>query len=610
MTPETIGRYEIVRELGRGAMGIVYEARDPNIERRVALKIVRTDLISANKEDILRRFKNEAKAAGNLNHPNIVTIYDAGEAEGLLYIAMEFIEGTTLQAMLAQQGRVAPERIVEIMRQVCAGLDFAHARGIVHRDVKPANVMMAAQNLVKITDFGIARVGDGMTMTGQVVGTPNYMSPEQVLGKQLDGRSDLFSVGVMLYEMVTGERPFEGQSITTIMYKIVHEEPIAPRKLDSTIHPGLNAIIERALAKAAETRYQSGLELAAALENYKVLGTGTPGDPDATATYSNLPATATMATAAASTAQVSPATMPAANATVVQPPATATTDAPRKRGFSPMLLGCLGVTALLIVSFTVIAVVSLVRDKATKKNAEGAPSEVVETAKPAAPPGAPQAPGSTPAQAARVIERTPPKAASTTAALKLNSTPPGAQILVDGDETGKATPETVSIPRGEHTIAVKMPGFQEASAKFKVKGGEEFEFSPRLVPLGPGMHVVPRIDIPAVNMRNLEQLKGLSEQQKAEIELWDKWGAQQRAGEPTILVNSRPAGAKISVDGADTGQKTPAVLPEKPGKYRVRLELKGYETVERDIEVNPSRGPAMVNLRLKPVAPATPLPPQ
>src|SRR6185437_3167837 len=195
---------------------------------------------------------------------------------------------------------IATAQTIDIIRQVCAGLDFAHAKGIIHRDVKPGNIMLASNGLAKITDFGIARAGEAMTITGQVVGTPNYMSPEQVLGKQLDGRSDLFSVGVILYEMVTGERPFEGQSITTIMYKIVHETPIPPRKLDSTIHPGLSAVIEKALSKSADDRFPNGEALVRALQDYKTaslsnvntLGQPTgdfPGLVDANATYDARP---------------------------------------------------------------------------------------------------------------------------------------------------------------------------------------------------------------------------------------------------------------------------------------------------------------------------------
>ena len=220
--PQKLGRYEIVREVGHGAMGVVYEATDPNIGRKVALKTIRAGTLGTNPEEVAKRFKNEARAAGGLNHPNIVTIYDADEQNGILYLAMEFLQGTTLDVLLHSLQTLKPDQAVDIVRQVCAGLDYAHSKGVVHRDIKPGNIMVLVTGAVKITDFGIARTANVMTMTGQVLGTPNYMSPEQVVGKTVDGRSDLFSVGVLLYEMVTGERPFDGQSITTIMYKIVH----------------------------------------------------------------------------------------------------------------------------------------------------------------------------------------------------------------------------------------------------------------------------------------------------------------------------------------------------------------------------------------------------
>src|SRR5262249_21361321 len=217
-----------------------------------------------------RRFQNEARAAGLLSHPNIVTIYDAGQQDGNFYIAMELIEGTTLQELMLQRHILPTEEVVHLAREICKGLDYAHAHGIVHRDVKPANIMITARGAVKIMDFGIAKSGGSMTSTGQVLGTPNYMSPEQVRGRPLDGRSDLFSLGVILYEMLTGEKPFVGQNVTTIIYKIVNETQIAPRDLDVTIHPGLSAIVARLLAKSPDERYQSGADLIHDLESYKL----------------------------------------------------------------------------------------------------------------------------------------------------------------------------------------------------------------------------------------------------------------------------------------------------------------------------------------------------
>ncbi|HEX9254927.1 MAG TPA: serine/threonine-protein kinase, partial [Candidatus Angelobacter sp.] len=258
MSLQTVGRYEITGELGRGAMGVVYKALDPTIGRTVALKTMRLDVHGLDAKEMVRRFQNEARAAGVLNHPNIVTIYDAGEQDGIFYIAMEFIEGTTLHEVLAEQRVLATDQVLQLTRQICRGLDYAHSNGIVHRDIKPANIMITGNGTVKIMDFGIAKSGGQVTNTGQVLGTPNYMAPEQVKGRQLDGRSDLFSLGVILYEMLTGEKPFVGQNVTTIIYKIVNENPITPRDLDVTVHPGLSAIVTKALAKAPDDRYQTG----------------------------------------------------------------------------------------------------------------------------------------------------------------------------------------------------------------------------------------------------------------------------------------------------------------------------------------------------------------
>src|SRR5215475_12017376 len=289
MSIQTVGRYEITGELGRGAMGLVYKALDPTIGRTVALKTMRLDVHGLETDDVLRRFKNEARAAGVLNHPNIVTIYDAGEQDGMFYIAMEFIEGTTLHAMLAEKRILSPEEIIQLARQICKGLDYAHSNGIIHRDIKPANIMITGDGTVKIMDFGIAKAGGGMTSTGQVLGTPNYMSPEQVKGKVLDGRSDLFSFGVVLYEMVTGEKPFVGQNVTTIIYKIVNETPITPRDLDVTVHPGMSIVVTKSLSKLPDERYQTGAELIKDLENYKLAGTSRNGSTGALAPVSAHP---------------------------------------------------------------------------------------------------------------------------------------------------------------------------------------------------------------------------------------------------------------------------------------------------------------------------------
>ncbi len=272
--PTKTGRYEVLRELGRGSMGVVYQGYDPVIGRGVAIKTMLTEgLTPEDFRQFSARFQREAQAAGVLNHPNIVSVFDYGEDSGLLYLVMEFLEGKSLEKLVEGQKVLPIETIIPMCEQVCAALDHAHQHGVIHRDIKPANIMILNNGLVKVTDFGVAKlVSMGMTQTGQVLGTPNYMSPEQIKGRQIDGRSDIFSLGVILYDLVTGEMPFAGQNITTVIYKIINENPIPPRELDATIHPGLSYVICKALAKNPEERYQTCLELVYDLKNFKQLG--------------------------------------------------------------------------------------------------------------------------------------------------------------------------------------------------------------------------------------------------------------------------------------------------------------------------------------------------
>jgi serine/threonine-protein kinase len=262
-----IGKYRIERELGRGAMGVVYKAFDPVVERMIAIKTIRLDVEDA--EELVKRLRREAKSVGQLEHPNIVTLYDAGETGGLFYLAMQFIQGETLQDRLTRQRWFALKEVQELFRQICAGLDYAHQRGVIHRDIKPANIMITNDGTVKLTDFGIAKMaGAGTTSAGLIVGTPSYMSPEQALGRPLDGRSDIFSLGCILYELVTGEKAFPGQNVTTVMYKIVHEAPTPLAALQPGVDPAVEALVLKALAKNPDERFQSCSELSTALELY------------------------------------------------------------------------------------------------------------------------------------------------------------------------------------------------------------------------------------------------------------------------------------------------------------------------------------------------------
>src|SRR5215467_2796587 len=291
LTLSKAGRYEISGEIGRGAMGVVYLAKDPVIGRTVAVKTLQLseEGTGLTRAELLARFQTEARAAGSLTHPNIVVVFDAGEEDGRFFITMELVEGKSLQALL-DAGQLFPlSRVLRIMEQACSAVQFAHDRNIVHRDIKPANLMLTPDDTVKVTDFGTAKILQFGTVqqTAHVMGTPSYMSPEQIKGKVVDGRSDIFSLGVVLYEMVTGEKPFPGQNITTVIYKIVNEEPTAPRDIDSSIHPGLNAVIMKSLAKEPAARYQSCRELFDDLRNYRSLGS--LGNPNSTQPADGLP---------------------------------------------------------------------------------------------------------------------------------------------------------------------------------------------------------------------------------------------------------------------------------------------------------------------------------
>jgi serine/threonine protein kinase len=268
---EIAGRYQVIKKLGAGAFGTVYKAKDKILGRMVAIKTIRLEGLAAagaSLDELMDRFKREAQVSAQLKHPNIVTIYDIGEAGGVSYIAMEFIDGVGLDRVIAGDGRLPLERAAMLGAQVADALDFAHKNGVVHRDIKPANIMVEAGDRVKVTDFGIAKVmesGDHLTMTGSLLGTPSYMSPEQAKGAALDGRSDLFAVGCILYEMIAGKKAFRGDSITGLIFKIITEEPPPLREMDPDVPEEMVRIIAKALAKTADARYQAGHELAADL---------------------------------------------------------------------------------------------------------------------------------------------------------------------------------------------------------------------------------------------------------------------------------------------------------------------------------------------------------
>jgi predicted Ser/Thr protein kinase len=661
---EKIGRYEIVGELGKGAMGVVYKATDPNIGRTVAIKTLRFDVHGTESEEMLGRFKNEARAAGVMNHANIITIYDAHEHEGMFYIAMEFIEGHTLQALLKQEKTLMPvEKITSIVRQVCAGLDYAHARGIVHRDIKPANIMITADGTVKIMDFGVAKSGgSGMTSTGAVVGTPNYMSPEQVMGQPLDGRTDLFSLGVVLYEMLTGSRPFAGESVTTIIYKIMHEAPTAPCDLVRSINPGLSALVMKALAKDPEERFASGAELARAMQAYprfqaevaapRVAGVRFGANTESAA--SPLPsATGIGAVQAASTtnkAEAAPVLKPAVKST---PALDSTVSAPRlpDGAPTPAKTGWLS-TITAVVLLIVLAVVAYVRlhqaappvnPPAAEVNATNAPPESASEAADGSTtiPGkhrsaskevaggaaanekpTPAALGelqisSTPFGASVTIDnKTNPDWVTPFAArrlkpgrhtvvftfhdyqpetrqievvagtklplyvqlqvaqgfLALNSDPAGAEIYIDGRDSGQVTPSRITVNAGQHRIALRKEGFKPRITYADVSGGDSFNFAPALTPGGEPGDLQAMTSAPAdPNPSPFRRLRGLF--------------GRNRSDSGVLEVRTRPRGAEIRLGNSPAPAKSPAKFAVTPGSYTLTLSLPGYKPITRSVQI-------------------------
>lgn len=331
LTPTKLGRYEIVDEIGKGAMGIVYLARDPLIGRLVALKTFRIgySIKDQEMEQFRIRFMREAQSAGILTHPHIVTIHDVVEAsdEGLAFIAMEYVRGTNLKLLLQGEQPLTLRAVLDIISQVGDALDYAHANRVVHRDVKPANILITGESRVKITDFGIARLdSSNLTQEGQLLGTPNYMAPEQIQGKEVDSRADLFSLGVVLYEMLTRHKPFQGENLTVVSHRIVYDHFTPPRDYARDLPPGIDRVLGRALEKDPARRYQRAKEM---VEDLRQVVEANTTRVDALNETQSLSSTMVLPPASASPLVPPPAAVPAA-------PAARFMDRLRGRSVTPL----------------------------------------------------------------------------------------------------------------------------------------------------------------------------------------------------------------------------------------------------------------------------------
>ena len=564
---ESIGRYQITKELGRGAMGVVYLAVDPTIGRNVAIKTIRLGEVTDEEEraKLRERLFREARSAGILSHPGIVTIYDMEEHNDVAFIAMEFVDGPTLDQLLSKREALAPERLKSILRQTAAALDYAHAKGIVHRDIKPANIMIASDGAVKITDFGIAKVTTSQqyTQTGTILGTPNYMSPEQVQGLAVTGRADQFSLSVIAFEMLTGDRPFTGEHLTTVVYKIVAEEPPPAQRLNPTLGPQIDAVLRRGLAKKPEGRYNSCIEFINGLD---AACANTQG-------WKNLPRGGNMSLPTVISETPTRTTRFSPGSTTEEVVARRKSRWKWVLPFAAALVVALGLIGLIALQFGTD--LGTTKSAATQTPATQAPptqpastpsptetpaAPAVEDKKPSPMEPAPTAKSpdesaSKPQETAPVEEQKKPAEAEQTPAeqappvapperpkakprpakgpqdVVITSEPPGATAVLDGNPSVSCkTPCILSVLPGHHSVAINQPGYQQERREITI--------------------IDSPVDVPRVTLRSL-------------------------AG--TLYISSDPPGASITLNGQATSKVTPFQFNLPPGTYNVRLEKNGLQ---------------------------------
>ena len=586
---ERIGRYQVIGEVGRGAMGVVYRGQDPAIGRVVAIKTIRlADLTDGNERQRMRdRLFREAQSAGILSHPNIVTIYDIAEENGLAYIFMEFVNGPSLERLLEQGEPVAREKFLTILRQTAYALDYAHGKGIVHRDIKPANIMVHDDGQAKITDFGVAKiVSQQMTQTGAMMGTPSYMSPEQVQGQAVDGRADQFALAVIAYEVFTGEKPFAADYLPTLLYRIVSEQPTAPHRLNPAIGPEVEAVLTRALAKDPRERFPTcaefsnalleavsaspawkpvrcgaspGIETIAAteLDARGVLPTDLTGD-GATVMERAAPvsavATATQ-TGGSTRDQPTPPLAPPVN--LPPPVRQAVLD---DSDSNPLFKNVAKVSAIVVVAGAIYAGVHFYMQS------QGKPAPATTAAPPAAattsPTGAKTGtPATTPTRSATPAPKPPEPVAASQPAPEKATQPKAPAKEEPAVAEGRSEPAATPATHASQVQFVSSP----AGAMITVDGDVTKQCkAPCAIPLPAGRHTM------------LAELSGRRPSRKIfqspkDSEIF----TQLDAAGGILLVTSTPAGGSIFVDGKESGKSTPASVPLPVGRHQIVVLFQG-----------------------------------
>jgi len=584
---QQIGRYKIVNELGRGAMGVVYRALDPAIGRTVAIKTFRLEDLAdkSEREKVHGRLFREAHSAGILSHPGIVTIYDIADDGDVAYIAMEYVNGSTLEKVMTAEQPPEQAQILRILKETADAMDYAHGKGIVHRDIKPANIMINESGAAKITDFGVAKIlSHNLTQADTILGTPNYMSPEQIEAKALDGRSDQFALAVISYEMLTGEKPFLAESLPSLIFKIVREEPVAPQHLNPTLGPGVEDVIRKALSKSSQQRYPTCTEfiadLARALNELPGWRSQARGEMQSMATVvapapapeaipeapPPPPAPAPVAPPPEPKAQPAPpppvakepvkpaAAPPPVEAPAKKPPVVEAPAAePRTRKAELEAAQVQPPSSLPRLIATVVVGVALAGGgyfgwKSFSGSSQPAAPPTSTEAQPTIPSPGPAAPAKAtePVAATPKPQTAPPQppapktirpAAPTEVAVEMTTTPPGATVVFDKDDSKTCTtPCSMPLAPGRHVYSVTLAGHR------------------------PQLKI---IELPrdATQSVNLDKLAG------------------------TVMVSTKPAGATILINGQPHNQKTPAVLSLPAGRYKLELVLEGHPKHEETLEV-------------------------
>ena len=588
-------------------MGVVYHGFDPTIGRDVAVKTMRLSEAGTgmSREELIGRFQTEARAAGLLTHPNIVVIFDAGEEDGLFYITMEYVQGRSLQSLIDSHQPFPVPRVLRLMEQVCSALDFAHQHNVVHRDIKPANLMLTGDDIVKITDFGTAKILQfGTAQTAHVMGTPSYMSPEQVKGKPVDGRSDIFSLGVILYELLTGEKPFPGQNITTVIYKIINEEPIPARSLDSSIHPGLSAVITRALAKEPAARYQNCHELLNALKSYHELAnpegtlrTGSTGLQNSTGA-SRLAAAAPRIPGVPA-GSVSDEPIPSDHLML---PVLLEEVAPQKQPGGLLLTLIL----LAVIGFAGYRVYPPILDlwhrahepvEAPAVPAKAGSASAAPNSDSAGNPGA-QASGTTQTAAPAPIATAAPAGNS---ALRDAPQPVAAPVKASRPAPAAgSSSEKSSAPQKSAPPAAPSPARLLESKLRAELAGQPFEDKVKIQATANALTLSGSLTL--AEHRELLTYLGTIPAGVRIVDDVEFAEAPKETPAPSsagwIWVRSSPPDARILVDGTETGLRTPARLELQPGEHDIRVVRRGFGTNHKNVQVS-SGQTAEVNEILK-----------